>query len=439
MRLPEFLWATLFLAASAGASADPVTIIHAGRLLAVPGEEVRSRQSLIIDGDRIVEVRDGFVAPTELDAHKTIDLSGMFVLPGLIDLHVHLTSEVKPGGILRTVTQSDAELAITAAWNALRNLEAGFTTVLDMGEGHRAHEIAVYAVRAAVESGRIPGPRILAVGTPISAEASSRTASFRKEVESSIPTEAVCSGADDCRRAVREQVRRGADVISFYNSGSLLSKASPSQTLTDEEMGAIVETAHALGRKVVADGGNTRDDAAGINGALRAGVDWIDTVTYPDDLTWELLLERGVYFVPHLYALHAAVGDTAETLDQGTMYWLPRSTLQSLYELKQESPSAREAYRRGVQFAFGSDPGVFPHGDNAGEFAALVREGLSVMEAVQAATINAASALGLQDQIGTLEAGKYADLIAVSGDPLEDVSVLNDVRFVMREGTVFVP
>ena len=273
---------------------------------------------------------------------------------------------------------------------------------------------------------------------PSQLQGSSRTASFRDEVESAIPTEAVCSGADDCRRAVREQVRRGADVISFYNSGSLLAKASPSQTLTVEEMRAIVEAAHALDRKVVADGGNTRGDAAGINGALRAGVDWIDTVTYPDDSTWELLLERRAYFVPHLYALRAAVGDTPDTLDQGTMYWLPRSILEALYALKQEPSSAREAHRRGVMFAFGSDPGVFPHGDNAGEFTALVREGLSPTEAIEAATVNAASALGLQDRIGTLEAGKYADLIAVSGNPLEDVSRLNDVRFVMRGGTVFV-
>lgn len=422
-------------AASSQTTADSgpsTTIVHAGFLLADPRDRVLRDQSIVIRAGRIAAIEEGFV---EIAGARIVDLRQAFVLPGLIDLHVHLTTVPTPGGDLRTVASSDADLALLAADNARRTLAAGFTTVLDLGTGRRAHEEAIYALRRAIDAGLAPGPRILAVGSPLSAPGSSRTSRYRSEVEAVVGPEAVCTGPDDCREAVREQVRRGADVISFYNTGSLLSIHSPPQTFTDGEMTAIVEAAAALRRRVIADGGNTRGDSRGIRAALRAGASIIDTVTYADADTWKLARERGAFVVPHLYALKAAVGDTPETLEQGTMGWLPRPVLEYLFALKQETPSAIEARRAGVQFAFGSDPGVFPHGHNAREFIEYVRVvGLSPAEAITTATVNAARALGRESDIGRIAPGLSADLVATRGDPLQDVSELTRVLFVMRAG-----
>jgi len=418
---------------AAAADAPQVTVIHAGTVLAVPGEAPLDTQTIVVRDGRIAEFRAGFVAPS---GAEVIDLRDAFVLPGLIDLHVHLTTAPEPGGDLDDVTRNAADLALVAAVHAERLLAAGFTTVLDLGTGRSAHEEAVFALRAAIAAGQLPGPRLLAVGSPLSIPGQSRTTRYRDEVEVAVGPENVCTGADDCRRTVREQVNRGADVISFYNTGSLLSVPSQAMTFTEAEMRAIVETAHALGRPVVADGGNTRGDASGINAALRAGVDSVDTATYPDSETFRLLRETGAYFVPHLYALQASIGDTPDTLEQGTMGWLPRPILEFLYALKQEPPSAVSAYKAGVRFAFGSDPGVFPHGDNAREFAELVEAGLTPMQAIETATVNAADMLGRGNEIGTLEPGKAADMIAVDGNPLVDIRALEKVRWVMKSGRV---
>lgn len=239
-----------------------LTVIQAGAVLAVPGEAPLEDQSIFVRDGRIVELRPGFGAPGDA---AVIDLRDAFVLPGLIDLHVHLTTNPAPGGDLDDVTQTSADLALVAAVNARRLLAAGFTTVLDLGTGRRAHEEAVFALRDAIAEGLVPGARILAVGSPLSIPGQSRTGRYRDEVEAVVGPDNVCSGIDDCRRTVRAQVARGADAISFYNSGSLLSDPSPAITFSEEEMRAIVATAHALGRPVVADGGNTRGDASGIN------------------------------------------------------------------------------------------------------------------------------------------------------------------------------
>lgn len=411
----------------------PATVVHAGFLLVDPREPVLRDRTIVVRGGRIESIREGFV---EVTGARTVDLRSAFVLPGLIDLHVHLTTTPAPGGDLRTVAATDADLALLAADNARRTLAAGFTTVLDLGTSRKAHEEAIYALRRAIESGLAPGPRILSVGSPLSAPGSSRTGRYRPEVEAIVGPEAVCTGADDCRETVREQVRRGADAISFYNTGSLLSIPSPAQTFTDTEMAAIVESASALGRRVIADGGNTRGDPRGIHAALRAGVSIVDTVTYASTDTWKLVRERGAFFVPHLYALQAAVGDTPDTLERGTMGWLPRPVLEYLYALKQEPPSAIAARRAGVQFAFGSDPGVFPHGHNAREFGEYVRVvGLSPAEAIATATVNAARALGRENEIGRIAPGLSADLVATRGNPLDDVAELTRVTFVMRAGS----
>jgi imidazolonepropionase-like amidohydrolase len=425
-------FAAVALAAGvAAAGTGQRTVIHAGMLLAIPGQTAEARQTITIEQGRIARIESGFADGSPED--RLIDLSCCFVLPGFIDLHVHLTSPVESGGRLRVVTETAADLAITAAVFARETLEAGFTTVLDLGTGRRAHEEAIYALRKATAAHRLPGPRILAVGSPISPTGLSRTGLFRFDVETVVGPQGVCDGPDDCRRAVREQIKRGADAINFYNTGSLLDEHIVEQTFTDAEMRAIVETAHELGRKVIADG----HTALGVNAALRAGADIVDTVPWPDEVTWRLLSETGAYFVPHLYAFEVSIGDTEDTLTEGTTAWLPEPILQRLLSIKRAPYSAEIAHQRGVRIAFGSDTGVIPHGSNAGEFDELVKAGLSSMDAIVAATLNAARALGLDGEIGSLRPGFVADLVAVDGNPLGDIEQLGDIDFVMREGVIY--
>jgi imidazolonepropionase-like amidohydrolase len=417
---------------------DAVVVVWVGSLIATPGRPPLQEQSLVIRNGIIERIAPGRLSAAQVAGAagqvRTVDWSRMYVLPGLFDLHVHLTTEPNPGGALQEVTQTSADLALLAAANAERTLRAGFTTVLDMGTGRRAHELAISALKGAIASGRASGPRILTVGSPISSPGNSRTSRFAPDVERVIPPQGVCSGADACRQAVREQVQRGADVINFYNTGSLLSPGSPAQTFTDEEMRVIVETAHSLNRKAVADGAGKRDSAAGINAAIRAGADWVDTVIYPDAMTWPLLSKARRPYAPHLYAVVAAVGDDEQHITEGSMGWLPPVVLNALLALKRETPAAKVAHGSGIRMVFASDAGVFEHGRNAGEFLEYVKAGLTPAEAIATATVNAADVLGLTADSGTLETGKRADLIAVATDPLEDVRALQNVRGVIADG-----
>lgn len=438
-RLSTVMQAGRLLRHEPATTPSKVLVIWAGRLWVGPEGAPRSKQSLVIRNGRIEKIVDGFLAAESFatdQAVQVVDCSTQFVLPGLFDLHVHLSTEPAPGGDLDEVTSSDADLALRVARNAHKTVRAGFTTVIDMGTGRRAHEQAVYAVRDAIRAGRLAGPDILAVGSPISTPGNSRMSKFRAEVDKVIGPQGVCSGADDCRRAVREQVARGADVINFYNTGSLLSPTSPAQTMTAEEMRAIVEAAHALHRKAIADGAGKPSSAAGINAALDAGADWVDTGIYPDAGTWQRLRSSGRSYVPHLYAMTAAVGDSPTTLTTGSMGWLPEPVLQTLYSLKRETPAAVQALRLKVPMALASDAGVFEHGRNAGELIEYVKLGMTPAQALTAGTWNAARVLGLEADRGSLAVGKRADLIAVDGDPLSSISDILNVRTVVAGGRV---
>jgi imidazolonepropionase-like amidohydrolase len=275
---------------SQGVGAGEITVIHAGQLLAIPGTTPAERQSIVVEDGRITRVARGFISRSDLgDKGSTahfLDLSRAFVLPGLIDSHVHLASAPGPGAIGKSVLQTEADLALTASQHAQITLQAGFTTVVDLGSvGTPGHENAIFAVRDAVRKGKLAGPRVLAAGTPIAATGLERASSYRDEIMASIDMRSVCDGPEDCRRAVRHQVKRGSDIVVFFNTGSLLASNPVAQTMTDEEMRAIVETAHSLGRKVIADGHH----AAGIAAALRAGADIIDSAHLYDDDTFSLL------------------------------------------------------------------------------------------------------------------------------------------------------
>jgi imidazolonepropionase-like amidohydrolase len=425
--------------AQSGAHRDnvPLEIIYAGALFQ-PGLPVSHEQTIMVRGKYIESIQAGYVNPSTPgeNAAQVIDLRDSFVMPGLIDTHVHLTTTNLESTLMQPVSATDADLAVLATVNAKKILDAGFTTVMDMGTGRRAHERAVYAVRDAIARGEIPGPEVLAAGSPISATGLSRTGLFRDNVEQAVGPEGVCDSPNSCRYAVREQVKRGADFINVFNTGSLLSEPSVPQSFTDAELHAIVETAQLLHRVVVADGGNSPKSAAGVDQAIEAGFQIVDTVTYPDARTFALVKEHHVFFSPHLYALQAAVGDTPDTLQQGSMGWLPPSILQKLYALKNATPSALAAYKDGTKLILGSDSGVFPHGENGHELVAYVKLGISPADTLAAATLNAAEAHGISDRTGSIKAGKEADIIAMKKSPLVNMTAILDVSFVMSDGRV---
>lgn len=422
--------------ATAGHAAE-LTVIHAGWLLTKPGEAPAERQSIVVDGARIVRISNGFIGAGELGPQDTppriLDLSDAFVLPGLIDSHVHLASA--PGGeFAAAVLQTEADMTLTASRHAQIALQAGFTTVVDLGAaGIPGHENAIFAVRDAAARGTLAGPRVIAAGTPISASGQSRMAGLRDELASAIDMRSACNGAADCRRAVRHQVKRGSDIIVFFNTGSLLASNPVAQAMSDAEMRAIVDTAHALGRKAIADGHH----AAGIAAAIRAGADTIDSAhLYSDDVF--AMLQPGQFFQSHIYGVVQAVGDSPSTLHDGLWGWLPEEILMRFQQIRLRPFAMMQAHAHGVKnLVYASDAGVYTWGENAGDLVEFVARGMTADDALRTATINAARMLALQDEIGSLEIGKKADIIAVSDNPLADISTMMDVRFVMRDGVVY--
>lgn len=401
------------------------TYVHVGRLLADPASGVVSRdKTLVIRGNRIVEIRDGFA---QSDLGQVIDLRHAFVLPGLIDSHVHLTAEQNPNARLENVTLSNADEAMVGARFARRTLMAGFTTVVDLG----ANNEAIFALRGAVARGDVPGPRIIASGSAVSVHGGHGDANgYREDVMHLFSGENICSGPEDCMRAVRMQVRSGADIIKITATGGVLSNtaAGLGQQFTDDELAGIIEAAHRMGRKVT----GHAHGADGINSFLRAGGDSIEHGTYLDDESIRLMRREGVYLVPTLMA-----GDFVMKVASGPAnFFTPAQTAKALEAGPRMLEMARRAHAGGVRIAFGTDSGVSAHGDNAGEFSLLVQAGLTPLEAIRTATVNAAEHLGLSSEAGRLASGMPADLIAVTGDPLSDVTELERVTFVMRSGVV---
>ena len=403
---------------------EGTTFVHVGRLLADPATGVVQRdKTLVIEGNQIVEVRDGFVGEGRI-----VDLRSSFVLPGLIDSHVHLTGEQNPNSRLDRLTRSSAEQAMVGARFARRTLMAGFTTVADLGGANEA----VFALRDAVRRGDVPGPRIIAAGQSVSVHGGHGDINgYREDIMHLFTGESICSGAEDCMRAVRLQVRAGADIIKITATGGVLSNtaAGLGQQFSDEELAAIVGAAHRMGRRVTAHAHGVE----GINAFLRAGGDSIEHGTYLDDESIRLFRREGTWLVPTLMA-----GDFVGRIASGPdNFFTPAQTAKALEAGPRMLDMVRRAHAGGVRIAFGTDSGVSAHGDNAREFALLVRAGMTPLEAIQSATVNAASHLRISGEAGRIAAGMPADMIAVAGDPLTDVTELERVRFVMRGGVVY--
>ncbi len=416
------LLATTSLAVSASAE---TLFVQAGRLLADPATgKVETAKTLVIDNGKVVRIADGYVSEP---GGKVVDLKDSFVLPGLIDSHVHLTGQQGASSRLDEVTQSSADQAMVGAGYARKTLMAGFTTVADLG----ADNAAIFALRAAVKRGDVIGPRIIASGSAVSIHGGHGDINgFSEEVMHALRPTSVCSGADDCRRAVREQVWRGADIIKITATGGVLSNtaAGLAQQFSGAELEAIVDAAHRMGRKVTAHA----HGVDGINAFLKAGGDSIEHGTYLDNESIALFKKNGGYLVPTLMA-----GDFVYRVASGPNNFLtPAQTTKALDAGPKMLAMARRAHEGGVKIAFGTDTGVSAHGDNAGEFALLVKAGLTPLEAIQTATVNAAAHFDLSAEIGSLAPGKAADLIAVKGDPLTDVTALLSVTSVIKGGAV---
>ncbi len=409
------------------------SIVHAGVLIDVPGKPPRSATTILIRGDRIAALRDGFVDAAVFDelrgAHyEVIDLRAYTVLPGLIDAHVHLSWNLQEPYWKEATTSLEAQTLI-AVQNAARTLRAGFTTVRDLG----SRGSSVHALRDAIDRGDLPGPRIVSAGAPLSIIGGHGDINgFRPEVDDLLSSEeaAVCTGADECARQVRLVAKRGAQVIKVMATGGILSQQSSGldQHLSAVELRSIVDTAHALGLKVAAHAHGPQ----GILAAVHAGVDSIEHGTYIDDRGVSAMKRSATFMVPTLratYALHQGLAEGRFT---------PQVAAKAHEILGGVIGQALRQARLGkVPIAFGTDAGVFPHGKNAEEFNLLVTlGGLSATDALVTATINAARLCGMEASIGTIEAGKYADLIAVHGDPYDDIRVLEDVAVVMKGGRV---
>ena len=408
--------------------ADVVTVIHAGKLLDRPGTTPRGASTVIIRNGKIVEVLSGHQpGPT---GATLIDLKDKFVLPGLIDSHVHLDSDA--GGnaaLIESITDSPARAAFRAAGNAKKTLMAGFTTVRNLGDGSGA----TLALRDAVAAGELPGPRIIDAGQAISTTSGhmDATLSVSENLHASIHQENLCDGVESCRQAVRKQIRRGVDVIKIATTGGVNSRIGSGlgRQIFDDEVKALVDTAHLYGKKVAVHAHG--DD--GIDAALAVGANSIEHGTMLTDESIKLFKAAGAYYVPTLSTVNGYI----ERLAANPNAYPPDVLAKVKWRIGVTGKSLAKAYPAGVKIAFGTDAGVSKHGKNADEFELMVKYGMPASAALKAATMNAATLLGVDKEVGSIEPGKAADLIAVAGDPLADITTLKSVRFVMKDGQVF--
>ena len=412
---------------------DSWVIVHAGSLLAVPGEPAESEKTIVIRNNIIESVLDGYVSPADAGvaeagaANATVlSLQDRFVLPGLMDMHVHLQNGV-PGllmddarRVFGTRVNNDAESAVIATSNAQTALNAGFTTVRDAG----SNGSAVFSVRNGINSGLIEGPRIFLAGEQVHV-----TDGNAWEPASSTP---LCDGIEPCRWMVREQIRRGADFVKIAVSGSgSEDNGGPDDPpeMFDEEIKSVVDTAHSMLRIVSAHAHGT----ASINAALRNGVDSIEHGSFPDDESIRLYLETGAILVPTLAYITQWTPEYLDAL-------VPYQQVRKDQFLTMQPEGVAKAHEAGVVIAAGSDvgSGLMYHGLSILEPIAYVElAGISEMDAIVTATVNGARLLRMEDELGTLEPGKYADLIATATSPLQNIRALLDVTFVMKGGAVY--
>jgi len=411
--------AALWLACAAGVFAAPGAV-RCGKLLDVRTGKLLENQTILFDESGMITAVAGNVA---LPSGVTpIDLSHSTCLPGLIDVHTHLTSDPTDSGYAGLGVSVPRE-AIKGAKNAAKTLHAGFTTVRNVGAGN----FTDVALRDGINAGDVPGPRMLVSGPPLGITGGHCDNNLLP-YEFHYRDGGVADGPWAVRAKVREVVKYGADLIKVCASGGVLSKGDQPGTpqYTEEELKAIAEEAHKLGRKVAAHAHGTQS----IKDAIQAGIDSIEHSSLIDDEGIALAKEHGTYLVFDIY------NDDYILQEGAKAGMLPESIEKEKKVGRLQRENFRKAFQAGAKMAFGTDAGVYPHGDNAKQFAKMVEWGMRPIDAIQAATINAADLIGWKDKVGALETGHYADIVAVNGDPLTDVKVLETPVFVMKGGVV---
>jgi imidazolonepropionase-like amidohydrolase len=414
-------------AACLAATAPARTLIHAGTLIDGRTDTVRKAVTIMVDGDRIADIADGYAAPAAGDT--VIELKDATVVPGLIDCHVHLTDEQSPKSYTERFYLNPSDYAYRSTAYARRTLLAGFTTVRDLG-GRGGVNLAL---RKAIADGWVVGPRVFTAGLPIGSTGghTDRTTGLSDDLQQKLGgADTVVDGPDEARKAVRTRFKQGVDVIKIMPSGGVLSLegSGDNPQLDDDELRAIVTTAHEYGLKVAAHA----HGAEAIRRAVIAGVDSIEHGTFMTDEDIALMKEHGTYYVA--------------TISAGR-FVAEKSKIDGYFPIVVQAKAAAigpqiqqtfaKAYKAGVKIALGTDQGVAPHGENAREFIYMVEAGMPPMKAIQAGTIEAARLIGHEKDFGSIEKGKLADIVAVPGDPLADISLMTKVSFVMKAGVIY--
>jgi imidazolonepropionase-like amidohydrolase len=427
MKMPKFLLTVLLLSCfslaqqTVAPSAPQKTLIHAAHMLDVKTGKMLDNVTIAIEGDKVTGVSSGQNSPAEAGA-RVINLPNATLLPGLIDVHTHLTFDPNFG--YQELGVSIPKEALIGAKNAHITLEAGFTTVRNVG----ASGYTDIALRDAINEGMVPGPRIMASGPALSITGGHCDQNLLP-YEWHVRSDGAADGVEGVQHKVREIIKYGADVIKVCATGGVLSKGDDPRAsqYTLEEMKAIVADAHRLGRKVAAHA----HGAQGIAWASEAGVDSIEHGSYIDDAGIAMMKKNGTYLVPTQY-LSDWMRENAVKIGLPPMYATKMKEVTAV-----SRQNIKKAFNAGVKIAFGTDAAVYPHGLNAHEFAVYVQIGMTPLQAIQTATVNAADLLGWS-KVGTVETGSFADIIAVTGDPLKDVTLLQNPVFVMKGSTVYV-
>lgn len=415
------LAATCLMLASPALAATQT--ILAGNVITDPAAGMSGPMVIIVKDGRIAEIYPG-TAPSEVNDTEIIDLGGKVVVPGLIDLHVHLTSD--PGGDYRDeAVEPDEWGVVVGEKNAKLTVKAGFTTVREAGSA----QYTAYALRRGTAEGLIPGPRIVAAGPALAIIGGHADVNgFRDDVMRALDSGYTCTGAVECAEKVRKASKMGADVIKITATGGVLSQQGRGLEahFTNEEMKSIADTAHSLGLKVMAHAHGAR----GMEAAAAAGIDTIEHATFADEGALKVMKSKGTVMVPTLMALEGVRARLGKGIYTPTVEKKAREALEAA------GRQVTRAKQMGVAIAFGTDAGVFEHGANAGEFALLVKYGLTPQEALATATTGAAKVLGMENEIGKIAPGFSADMIAVDANPLTDVRTLEKVEWVMVRGRV---
>lgn len=402
------------------------TYLQCGKVIDTKNGTVNSEMTIVVSGDKIARIEKGYLQGGEKD--KVVDLKDHTVLPGLIDMHVHIEGQSNPQRYLQRFTENEADVAFKSTVHAENTLMAGFTTVRDLG-GSGVN----ISLRNAINKGIVKGPRIFTAGKSLATtggHADPTNGHKKAFMGDPGPKEGVVNSPDDGRKAVRQRYKEGADVIKITATGGVLSvaKSGHNPQFTIEEIKAITETANDYGMLTAA---HAHGDL-GMQRAIKGGIKTIEHGSFMSDETMELMKQYNVYMVPTISAGKKVV-EKAKIPG-----YFPEVVAKKAIEvgaLIQETFG--RAYKKGVPIAFGTDAAVFPHGENAIEFGYMVEAGMPPMEAIQAATVTNAMLLGIDNKLGQINEGYLADIIAVKGDPVADVSTLENVVFVMKEGVVY--